>query len=237
MEGGQRKQPELQPWQRLGLEMIEKTIHQIWINEHDPELPERFHAYRDSWLRHHPGWDYKLWNLGNLDFEPACRALLAQCRHPAQMADLLRMEILYRHGGIYVDTDFECLRSIDALVTNIQTFGCSEDGHHISIGIIGARKGSAIIGRVIASFPATIPDIDVNIATGPGMFTRVILGQGFDRDFTLFPTHYFYPFNYHTPDRERVDLSKSYAVHHYADSWKTPPPAWRRLLSRVKRAL
>jgi inositol phosphorylceramide mannosyltransferase catalytic subunit len=216
--------------------MIEKVFHQIWINKSDPELPARFRPYRDSWLEHHPRWEYRLWNLENLDFQPECGELLPQCRHPAQMADLLRMEILHRHGGVYVDTDFECLKPIDGLIEKTQTFGCSEDGCCISIGIIGCQKGSSILRNVIDSFPSSIPDAEVNVATGPAFFTKVILTKGFDGDFTLFPTHYFYPFNFHTPNRELVDLSQSYAVHHYADSWKKPVPVWRRLIARAKRA-
>ena len=29
------------------------------------------------------------------------------------IADILRLEILYTHGGVYLDTDLECLRSLD----------------------------------------------------------------------------------------------------------------------------
>lgn len=217
--------------------MIKKTFHQIWINDREPDLPVRFRAYRDTWLIHHPQWDYKLWNLKNLDFKPACENILSQCRHPAQMADLLRLEILHHHGGIYVDTDFECLRPLDDLIENIDLFGCSEDGRCISTGILGSSQLNPILGNIIESFPKEIGGEPINISTGPGFITRVILTNGFNRNFTLFPTEFFYPFNYHTQNRAAVDLSRSFAVHHYADSWKSPVSGWRKLMSRVKRAL
>ena len=37
-------------------------------------------------------------------------------RAPAERSDILRLELLWREGGVYVDTDFECLRSIEPLL-------------------------------------------------------------------------------------------------------------------------
>lgn len=217
--------------------MIEKKFHQIWINSTNPELPERFRRYRDTWLALHPDWEYHLWNLENLDFEPQCAELLKQCRHPAQMADLLRMEILYRHGGVYVDIDFECLRPIDGLLDNVNVFACSEDGLHITNSIVGGRAGAELFKTLMDCAPQTLGLAQINVETGPGLFTRTVLTHGFDNNFTLFPTKYFFPFNYHTPDKHTVDLTQSYAVHHYADSWKSPVPRWRKVLSKVKRTI
>ena len=30
-------------------------------------------------------------------------------------SDIARYEIIYRYGGVYIDTDFECLRPLDFL--------------------------------------------------------------------------------------------------------------------------
>lgn len=217
--------------------MIDKTFHQIWINDERPELPDEFKRLRDTWLEHHPAWHYRVWNLDNLDFEPRCADLLPKCQHPAQMADLLRMEILFEHGGVYVDTDFECLRPLDTLLAGVGDFGCSEDGRCLSIGLLGARKRSPLFDAVVRRFPDNIGVRPVNVETGPAFFTEVVFREGFRNDFTVFPSHYFYPFDFHTADRSSIDLSNSYAVHHYADSWKTKPPLWRRALSRLRRAV
>lgn len=200
-------------------------------------MPEAFREYRDSWLDHNPGWDYKLWNLDNLDFVPHCSSLLGECQHFAQMADLLRLEILYRYGGVYVDVDFECLRAINDILADVVAFACSEDGRCVANGIVGAAAGSPLIESMIRQFPDRLGKEPVNVETGPAFFTRVLLTSGFHNDFTLFPSWYFYPFNYHTRDRKGVDLSRSYAVHHYADSWKRPRSPWRRAASAVKRTV
>lgn len=216
---------------------IPKILHQIWINPEKPDLPAEFARYRDTWLERHPDWEYRLWNLESLDFEPRCANLLDQAQHYAQMADLLRMEILYRHGGVYIDVDFECLRPITSLLEGVTSFGCSEDGRCVSTGILGGIKHSSVFARVVDNFPPRLGLAAVNIETGPAFFTRVLLTGGFSREFTLFPTRHFYPFNYWTPAESRGDFGDSYAVHHYADSWKTPEPVWKRILLKVPRAL
>ena len=217
--------------------MIEKIFHQIWINEKSPELPDEFKKLRDTWLAHNPDWEYRLWNLENLDFEPRCSRLIEQCRYPAQIADLLRMEILYQHGGVYLDTDFECLRPIDGILENVVEFSCSEDGLNLQIAILGAQKGSRLFNTVIENFPERVGERPVNVETGPAFFTGIVLRNGIDNNFTIFPSRFFYPFNYHTQNRDSVDLSRSYGVHHYADSWKPKVQGWRKLLTRVKRSL
>ena len=215
--------------------MIPKIFHQIWINQSNPELPEQFARYRDTWLTNHPDWQYRLWNLDNLDFEPRCKPLLAQCQHPAQMADLLRIEILHRHGGIYFDTDFECLKNIEPLIRDCTGFVASEDSKYFSIGIIGASVGAPWLNRLVENYPKSLGLHAVNVETGPVFFTKVLLEKGMEPGVAILASKLFYPFNYHTVNRESVDLSQSYAVHHYADSWKKPLPAWKKLLQRIRR--
>lgn len=215
--------------------MIEKVFHQIWINTKRPELPDHLCRFRDTWLWHHPKWNYKLWNLDNLDFEPRCRSILAQCQHPAQMADLLRMEILTVHGGVYIDTDFECLKPIEALLDGVANFTCSEDGRYFQVAILGAERGSSLFRGVVDRFPKSLGTQPVNVETGPAFFTQAVLEQGFSNNLTVFPRHYFYPFNYHTVDRSTADLSESYGVHHYSDSWKPRASFRQKLVGKLRR--
>lgn len=215
--------------------MIPKIFHQVWINDRSPELPDRFKMYRDSWLRFHPEWSYRLWNLETLDFVPESHKLLGECRHPAQMADLLRIEILYRFGGVYIDTDFECLRPIDDILDGAQFFSCSEDGKSISTGIIGSIPQSRLLKLIIDNFPSKINVRPANLETGPGLFTSVVLTHGFSNDVTIFPTKYFYPFNCHNKDQSCADMSMSYAVHHYEGSWQSELPFSGKLIKKLSK--
>lgn len=199
--------------------MIPKVFHQIWINRKNPELPEKFRAYRDGWMALHPDWEYKLWNLDNLDFVPQRIDLVNSAPNYAQMADVLRYEILLRHGGVYLDTDFECLRNIDSILVGVKNFSCSEDGRCISIGIIGAVPNSMYMARCINALPDKIEHVNPPMETGPGLLTYVLLDGGLAGDFTLFPRKWFYPYKWNELHRANEHFQQAYAVHRWAYSW------------------
>ena len=46
-----------------------------------------------------------------------CGDLLARATNPAMRSDVLRLEILYKYGGIYADIDSVALRSFGELQT------------------------------------------------------------------------------------------------------------------------
>jgi mannosyltransferase OCH1-like enzyme len=218
--------------------MIPKVFHQIWINKVDPELPKEFRAYRDGWMALHPDWEYKLWNLDNLDFIPHRMDLITSAPNYAQMADVLRYEILFRHGGVYLDTDFECLRNIDSILVGVRNFSCSEDGKSISNAIIGAEPNSIYMERCISALPECVGLTNTAVETGPGLYTQVLLREGLASDFVLFPTKWFYPYNYDEKHRANETFPEAYAVHRWACSWgNTDYLFFKRVNRKLKRIL
>lgn len=217
-----------------GGNMIPRVFHQIWINRSNPALPQEYCAYRDSWLQRHPGWEYRLWNLENLDFVPTRLDLVQSAPSYAQMADVLRYEILHRHGGIYLDTDFECLRSIEPILRDVHNFACSEDGLSVSIGVIGASPGSVYMQRCIAALPDRVGVTSPTLETGPRLLTRALLGGGLAGDFTLFPRAWFYPYGWNELHRANENFPDAYAIHRWAHSWAEPKGG---ILARAQRKL
>ena len=51
-------------------------------------------------------------------FPDAARSIRVyeRLRKPTERSDIIRLEVLFRFGGVYVDTDVECLRPIDPLL-------------------------------------------------------------------------------------------------------------------------
>ena len=45
----------------------------------------------------------------------------------ARKSDLLRLQVLYNHGGVYLDTDMECIKPIDELLNGYRFVMCSID--------------------------------------------------------------------------------------------------------------
>ena len=78
-----------------------------------------------------------------------------------EKSDVLRYEILFQLGGVYVDADMECLRALDGLHATVDFYaGISNSGTiELNNAIIGARPGhpiiSACIQRVASPPPGT----------------------------------------------------------------------------------
>jgi hypothetical protein len=90
---------------------IPKIIHHIWLGS---EFPDRFKGYQRNWLRHHPDWEYRLWTDREVErFEFGTADLFHATSCFGQKSDLLRAEILHRHGGLYIDVDNDCFRPLD----------------------------------------------------------------------------------------------------------------------------
>jgi mannosyltransferase OCH1-like enzyme len=182
-------------------------------------MPQEFVEYRESWSRLHPGWDMRLWTEENLPTDLARKEAYERLRKPAERADIIRLEVLLRFGGVYVDTDLECLRSIEPLLEEVEFCTASIKPGRVSNTFIGASAAHPILERGVKELrPRTEYGLDKS-ATGPFFFNKLI------RDYpevTIFPTEFFYPA---TPE----ERARAYAVHHFARSWQEPEDLRRAL--------
>jgi mannosyltransferase OCH1-like enzyme len=109
------------------MSQIPKKIHIIWVGDAD-KRPQKCIG---SWEANHPDWQIKLWTDQDLHErawinEKHIRAFVKQ-RHWCGVADLMRYEILYREGGVYVDADSFSLRPLDSWLLENEMFACWEN--------------------------------------------------------------------------------------------------------------
>jgi len=192
---------------RTGVQ-IPRVFHQIWLGGND--LPEIFEEYAETWRHHHPDWTLRLWTDVDAPEIPA----LARARNLAERADLVRYEVLRRYGGVYLDTDVECLRPIDELLDGVVGFAAYEVPGRVCNAVLGAVPGHPAFARAvhlasIAAGHGTYPE-----ATATTMLTYVLESHD---DITLFGPERFYPVLW---DGRRMEGEEPpYAVHHWAHSW------------------
>jgi mannosyltransferase OCH1-like enzyme len=188
--------------------VIPRIIHQVWVGP-DP-LPERFSEYQRTWRDHHPDWDLRFWTDGNLPEDLRRPESYDRLRSPIERCDLLRLELVWREGGVYVDCDFECLRPLDPLLEGTDfLLGYSKPGR-VNHALMGAIPHHPLLGRALDEIrPRDVFGYDKD-ATGPGFFTRLVAQY---EDLPILDPELFYP---HTPGERRV----AFAVHHGARSWK-----------------
>lgn len=97
---------------------IPRIIHLTWKTS---QLPEGLEPYRLSWIRENPGYEVRLWSDDDnerlvREHYPALLPLYQSLASGVHRADLCRLLYLQRFGGLYVDTDIECIRPVDTLL-------------------------------------------------------------------------------------------------------------------------
>jgi hypothetical protein len=187
---------------------IPRILHQIWLGR--KPLPDAFARYRETWRHHHPAWTSKLWTEENMPSDLYHGAVYETLRFPAERADLLRLELLWRQGGVYVDVDFECLLPVDPLLDDVRVFAADLKPGSSSNALIGAEPRDPLLGRAVEEArPVTRYGYSKD-AAGPRFVDRIFRS---DPRVTFFPPPLFYPVG---PEQRR----SAFAVHHSARSWK-----------------
>lgn len=199
--------------------MIPRILHHIWVG---PAMPQRLSPYVDSWRTLHPEWEHRfhtgfdgLQNQALYDNAEAITPHVGQLR-----SDLARYELLYRHGGVYVDCDLEALRPIDDLLDAPCFAGWEMDGRWVNNAIIGAEPGHPLMRALIEQAPRSIHrhrGKRPNIMTGPHLLTPLARNRG---DVVIHPQDAFYPYSFAELDRQGGDYGDAYACHHWDNTRK-----------------
>lgn len=209
--------------------MIERVVHRIWLGGPEPEWQQHFAA---SWQQ--PGWELRQWDEAAVEeLFPLTnqriydRAEQIAPNHVGQLrSDVLRYEILLRHGGVYVDADFECLRPIDPLIDGAECFAAWEiQGRWIANGLVGAVPAHPFIEALVRQLPRSVAanrGSKPNKMTGPQFFTRV--ARTYRREITVLDQHLVYPFGWREIDDFEpgaIDPAErwpdAYAIHWWAN--------------------
>jgi hypothetical protein len=194
---------------------IPRVLHRVWRGPRP--LPDQFVAYGESWRRHHPAWTLKLWT----DADAPRPAGIERARNLAERSDLVRYEVLRRHGGVYVDTDVECLRPIDDLLDGVQAFAAYEVPGRLCNAVLGAVPGHPAITRATELVALTAGRGVYPDATATSFITYVLEA---DETVTLFGPERFYPTLWDDRVNDAPAGDPPHTVHHWAHSWGETPP-------------
>ncbi len=207
---------------------IPKKVHLIWIGTSDP--PDYYTKYfSKSFEKYMPEFEIRLWRNEDLNkknfpltwkyiqkakkmhgkqmydedghvlYDKECNNKLKHNRW-AQITDLMRLEIIYRHGGFYFDTTFEILKPMYNLFNQKKKFvGCNEIPRFkresaLSNSFFGAVPKSVILKRLLSKEylnSIDFNDPEISHVTGPGYLRQ---GIRLNDSYLIYPAHYFYPF-------------------------------------------
>jgi tetratricopeptide (TPR) repeat protein len=158
---------------------IPKRISQFWDN---PSPPSDLQDLSRSWAEVNPGYDHRLFNeqsaLQYLEegFASSVPMAFQRCRDATTKADLFRLAVLVRDGGIWADMDDRCLKSIeDAIPPQTEIAFWRESLGSIGNNFIATRPAHPIMRRALTDAVVAINRGDrdnVWLQTGPGLLTR-----------------------------------------------------------------
>lgn len=206
---------------------IPKIIHQIWLGS---PFPEKYKKYQQSWKKYHPDWEYRLWTETEIARLPMInRKLYEKSVNYGERSDIVRYEILCQFGGVYVDTDFEALRSLNPLCHRFEFFigiqPLDTNAMQFGIGLIGSCPWHPFLKQAISAMAKNCDEQkQIIFRTGPMFLTRLFydVHANLVGRFAVLPSTYFYPRGYAQAESPRSAWKKpeSFAVHHWAASWR-----------------
>ncbi len=210
--------------------MIPKKIHYCWVGGNP--IPEKDRACIDSWRKFCP--DYKIieWNESNYDFSKSSYMKQAyEAKMWGFVPDYARLDIIYREGGIYLDTDVEMVRNLDDLL-KYEAFMGFENRVGVALGLgFGAESGNLVIKQMrdmYEDFSFYKGDHTLNLVVSPVYSTEILKSYGLKANgkrqtvgnVEVFPPEYFAPLCY-ADNRLRI-TENTYSIHWYHASWHTP---------------
>jgi len=206
---------------------IPHIIHQIWVGPNP--IPKNSKQFIKHIKELHPDFEYRLWsdkditpkNFVNYD-------IIKEAKSYAQKSDIMRYEILYRYGGVYLDIDIELYKNIEPLLTNDLVI-CKEDmftNIHICNAFIACTKHNPNLKRCVDGISKIDFNKPINFASGPMYFRKHIV---MNKNVTILDTNVLYPVHWLThkiymlfgkPNYKKSMFSdETYGIHQWAHNW------------------
>ena len=193
--------------------MIPKIIHYAWFGR--AEKPQTVMDMIATWRAAMPDYEIVEWNETNFDVGALAYTREAHAMgNYAFVADVCRLSVLYRYGGVYLDTDVEVLKTFDKFMGHKSVLGYETDA--IGTGIIMAEPGVEWVRLALEYYGARhfiLPWGKLDRTPGPRILTRRILPLiAADKMPVVYPVDYFCAKDWRTGDIKIT--SDTVSVHH-----------------------
>jgi len=216
--------------------VIPRKLHMIWLGG---KIPFKYIRLIAQWRKYHPDWEFRLWGDDDIGtFGMINQVAFDAVDNLGAKSDIFRYEILYRHGGLYVDTDFECLKPFDDLLYLDFFAGGRSVNPCVANGLMGCKPKDVFMKLIIDTIYIERNRMDVRLGnvmkkTGAELITSIYVDyiKKTSEKTVLFPDSFFYPM----PNSFRYDIrgnkpedgvriksyikQNSYCVHLWYTSW------------------
>jgi len=220
--------------------MIPKIIHFVWLG--GKPLPKIAEKCIDSWKKFCPDYEIKRWDESNLDISKYKFAQDAyDSKKYAFASDVMRTEILYNEGGVYLDIDVELLKPIDNILQDVDCVMGFETSNMIAPGLLMASiAGNKDLLNILDIYNNLKFDLDnMTSITVCEIFTKYYEQKGLKREnktqqienTKFYSSEYFSPIDVVT-NKKKI-TKNTYSIHWYNASWYTPKQKLKNKLKKV----
>lgn len=207
---------------------IPKIIHYVWVGG---AISPEDKKYILGWRKLNKEYKFIFWDESNIDFtEPYIKKAYEE-RKWANVSNLVRLEAVYKYGGIYLDTDVELIKSLDILLNNKCFFGFQiskkiEDW--VNNAVFGAVKKHWFIKDCIDRLKSEYDGLEQANYSSPRLITDVLIKNGLNeyskrgamvKDVMVYPVEWFYPYDWEHEYDEKFIKSETMAIHHWRMRW------------------
>lgn len=208
--------------------MIPKTIHYCWFGR--GRMPQTAERCIQSWQRQLPDYEIVRWDEDSFDVSSNKYVKQAyEAKKYAFVSDYVRLYAIYTQGGIYMDTDVEVLRGLDAFLEN-EAFSGFENVFAVPTGIMAGEKGLSVYADLLAWYDRNdfiLPDGSMNLTTNVSTITDYFVQHGLEQNntmqvidgFAFYPNIVFCPYKHEIGSK--YFKKDTYTIHHKDGSWMT----------------
>jgi len=200
---------------------IPKVIHQIWVGPKEPPCLW-IDTFRVSYLEAHPEWRFEMWSdeqvakLPMINGQIYAEEKMWQCK-----ADILRLEFLWHHGGLYVDADMISvgMKTLDPIIEMGKTTGFviayepdTKDKPYSILGnsVIACTPHHPLTLMLILFLKQTFYQKrnheEVFAVTGPVMYTKCLVDS--NMPISIAAQELLYPAFHFVPNPDAIDFSR-----------------------------
>jgi mannosyltransferase OCH1-like enzyme len=178
---------------------IPRRLSQIWIGP--KQAP---HEWMRSWREHHPAWHYTLYDdaflaAAELEMRPHIAEYMKRGWY-AGAADILRYELLWRHGGYFAGADSICRRPVDELFADGGTLYTVYENEFLRgrlvAPIVASAPGHPFLRLILDELKAVEPwRLDQPWRQTGNLFVAELI-ERHAPDIVIWPSHYLIPVHF-----------------------------------------
>lgn len=226
--------------------MIPKIIHYVWVGGKPlTPLAEKCIA---SWKKYCPDYEIKRWDETTFDVNQNeyCKQAY-ESKKWAFVSDYIRLKVMYDFGGIYMDTDVEVIKPLDAFLDN-HAFSGYEDKDTIPTGIMASEKQGKWVGELLKDYDTKkfikedgSFNLETNVVqitnTTKKMYPNIVLNNTLTKceDVVFYPKDYFCPIDLIT-NKKKI-TKNTCTIHWFAGSWLSGKTRCKKIVKKILNVL